>query len=102
MGEKNFMEASTEISGYISKIDQCHNKIASLLAEACISRGKSGKTSSLEHDIMSAIKDLPESEQNIVLRKLAVIIVSSFSGKQSNSFDSGRKTNNIFANRNFN
>ena len=101
MGEKNFMEAGTEISNYISKIDQCHTKIASILAEACISRSKSGKTSSLETDISNVLRDLNESEQVIVLRKLAVLLTSQGVGKStSGSSDSGKK-NSIFANRSF-
>lgn len=99
---KNFMEASTEISSYISKMDQCLNKIANILAEACVTRGKEGKTTSLEKDIDNAIKGLSYDDQAIVLKKLAVLLTNQCVGGSSNkSSNTSSSSNNIFRSRSF-
>lgn len=105
MGEKNFMEAGTEIEALIDKKMQCLVKISNTLAEACITRAKNGKLNSIENDINNLIASLPAEDQVIVLRKLSVTLTNQLSGGKRSSDDDGRKYNNrhrdIFANRNF-
>ena len=102
MGTKNFMEAGTEIDALIIKKDQCLVKISNILAEACITRVKNGKTGHLENDIDNLIKSLPETDQVIILRKLAVTLASQIGGNSKPSTNSEKTTNkrsDIFANR---
>lgn len=104
MGGKNFMEAGTEIEGYIEKMDQCLVKISNILAEACITRVKNGKTGSLEKDINNLIESLPAEDQVVILRKLSVILATQMCGREE-SHNTERRSNNrrndIFANRSF-
>lgn len=104
MGDKNFMEAGTEIDALIAKKNQCLDKIANVLAEACVTRAKNGKTNSLEQDISNVIKHLPVEDQNYVLKKLVVVISSQITGgKKSSNDDNSRQSqgrkNDIFAHR---
>ena len=93
MSEKNFMTAGTEVEGYVQKIDQCLNKIANILGEACVSRAKKGNvTTTLENDIDNIIKALPVDQQVIVLKKLAVVLCHQMKGKETTK---GEKTNRI-------
>ena len=80
MGEKSFMEASTEISNYVGKIEACKSKIAGLLAEAVLTRTKTGKTGSLAKDIDNALTDLSDKEKADVLTQ--TIVMTQF-GKTS-------------------
>lgn len=77
MSEKNFMVAGTEIESYVDKMDQCVNKIANLLGEACVSRARSGKnTGNVGNDITNLIKNLSQEDRIKVLTKLAVILTT--------------------------
>ena len=102
MAEKNFMTAGTEVEAYVAKMDQCLNKIANILGEACVSRVNSGKvTNALENDITGIISSLPVEQQVIVLRKLAVLLCTQMKGNTSTE---NRKPNrssidDIFARR---
>ena len=104
MGEKNFMVAGTEAEGYVEKIDQCLNKIANILGEACVTRAKKGAvTNSLEGDIDNIIRALPLEQQVIILKKLAVILCTQIEGgsktPQSTRNSRAVSTNDIFARR---
>ena len=102
MGEKNFMTAGTEVEGYIEKIDQCLNKVANILGEACVTRAKNGNVSNaLENDINNIIRTLPLEQQVIVLKKLAVVLCTQIDGNKSTSSSKSNKsyTNDIFARR---
>ena len=105
MGDKNFMEAGTEIDALVSKKEQCLEKISNVLAEACITRAKNGKINSLENDIKNVISQLPDEDKIVVLEKLAVILSSQISGGKSsinNDRDYSKgKRNDIFAHRSF-
>lgn len=104
MGGKNFMEAGTEIDAMISKKEQCLVKIANILAEACVTRAKSGKVNSLETDISNTIASLPAEDQVLILKKLSVTLATQISGgaRKSGDDDYGhaqKRRNDIFANR---
>ena len=105
MGEKNFMEAGTEIEALVDKKNQCLVKISNILAEACMTRAKNGKLNSIENDINNLIASLPAEDQVVVLRKLSVTLTNQLSGGKKSSDDDGRRYNDrrrdIFANRNF-
>ena len=99
MGEKSFMEATTEISNYVGKMNQCKAKIANLLAEAILTRTKTGKTSSLAKDIDNALSDLSAEDKAEVLTQIIVTIAAQ--NTASPKSDSGRSKNDIFASRKF-
>ena len=98
MGEKSFMEASTEISNYVGKIEACKTKIAGLLAEAVLTRTKTGKTSSLAKDIENALSDLSDKEKADVLTQTVVMIANQ---GQTTTKSEKRSSNDIFASRKF-
>lgn len=103
MGEKNFMVAGTEVEGYVEKIDQCLNKIANILGEACLTRAKKGTvTNSLEGDIENIIRSLPLDQQVTVLKKLAVVLCTQIKGgtdTPQNTRNNRATANDIFARR---
>jgi len=105
MGGKNFMEAGTEIDAMISKKDQCLVKISNILAEACVTRARSGKTNSLETDITNLINSLPAEDQIVILKKLTVTLATQLSGAKKVDNDNEdyrreqKRRNDIFANR---
>ena len=83
MGQKNFMEARTEIEGYISKLDDVKRKIAGIVVEACETRAKSGKTANMNKDMDNLLSGLTEDDKNDILKE-AIILMTKRLPKSSN------------------
>lgn len=106
----NFMEARTEIEGYITKMDDVKRKIAGLVVEACEGRASKGNINNLEKDIKSLLDGLSESDKNDVLT-MALTFITKRSGntsrRRNNDDDDDyssrdtRNTSNLFRNRGF-
>lgn len=99
----NFMEAGTEIDGVITKYEQCLNKIASLVASACISRAAKGNINDgLKTDVLNLIKSLPVEDQNKILIQVILELSKAISSpKKPESNKKENKSNGIFSNRGF-
>lgn len=99
----NFMTAGTEIDAMISKKEQCLQKIANSLAEACIERGKDGKVSSnMPGDIYKLIQDLPSDDQIKVLCAALSSVSGSLNGGNRKPNRTNKDTHaDYFSNRGF-
>ena len=84
----NFMSAATEIDQYVDKKNQCLNKIANLVAEACVTKGQQGKvTSNTIGDVMNLIHDLTTEDKVVVLANALVAVTAQL---HAGSLASGR------------
>lgn len=105
---KNFMEASTEASGYIEKISFIRSKIASLIVEVCEGKAN-GNNAGLSKDLDTMVMGLSEEDQKLVYKE-AIILMTKLLGNISSTRKGRRNNNNdddddnlpnIFRNRGF-
>lgn len=96
----NFMSANTEIEGVIEKRNQCLTKIANIVAQSCVERGRAGKVNkNMSNDIINLLKDLSKDEQVIVLSEaLSVVSNQLADGSSNNRRSSG---SGYFSNRGY-
>ena len=101
MANTNFMTAGTEIDGCIEKKNQCLTKIANVLAEACVERGKSGKvTNNMPADIYKLIQSLPSEDQVQILCLALTSVSGSINGGTAKQSKPKKSTHaDYFSNR---